>query len=167
MMHYANRAEALRTLVFVFEERGVFVTPDDLAPLAARVVVEHGDGTAAINYSPAEVLELAAELFPVLAERADCPHAWCSGERAAHASLDPAEWQHYGEFDELAPHAVLEGAISQTGSEAPAYLLTPDTGAGDLLLDATGVRALADDYERHAATLRKRARQLDALSGAQ
>lgn len=155
----------MSTLVFIFEERGVFVTPADLAPLAARVVTEHSEGGVTIDYYPTDLLELAAEMFPVLSERADCPHSWCTGEREAHSHLDPAEWQHFGEFDKLAPRAALEGTIAQSGNADPHYLLTPDTNAGDMYLDAAAVRALADDFERHAITLRERAAQLEALGG--
>lgn len=164
---FPSRAEAIDTLVFIFEEHGVFVTPADVEPLAARIVTEHADGAAEITCTVPELLTLAREFIPLMGERAECPHAWCTGARTAHASLDPSEWAHASEQDELAPGSMLLGQIHQTGAGAPSYVLDVNAAPRPPALTAADVLALADEFERHAVTLRERAAQLDACGGIQ
>lgn len=159
----ASRAEAIDTLVFIFEERGIFVTPADVEPLAVRVVTERADGVAVFECTVSELLTLAREFIPLMGERADCPLTWCTGERTAHASLDPGEWEHESENDELAPYGMLFGAIRQIGEAAPSYALDVNSGAQAPPLTAADVRGLADAYARHAIRLRDRAAALAEL----
>lgn len=159
MITFKDRAEALGDFVFMFEERGLFVTADDLAPLAAAVLTPAGNTEVSLNCSMRELNARAAQLVPEYGQPVKCEHTWCTGDRRGHASLDPAEHQHASTEDRLDARSLLVGAFRREGDDPIRYHLDADTSS-PLALTASELLTLA-------ATLQARASQLADLGGAE
>lgn len=154
-MEHASRAEAVGTLVFMFEDHGLFKTPADLEALAAEVITVHADGSAEIICTPRELIRRAGELFPELREPAECVVPWCSGDRPLHAPFMPEEIEHTSHPDRLTIGGELDGWLMQTGDGLPVYALDMSE---NVRLTGPELRALAE-------RLLERAGELDALTG--
>lgn len=94
-----------------------------------------------------------------------CLLSWCSGRSAAHAGHTPGYNSHYSPEDHFAPRGIFFGCIEQVGDAPPFYRLVPQLPPSKVLLTASETRALADEFERHAETLRGRAAQLEQFGG--
>lgn len=164
-MEFSTIAEAADYLVWALENDGVFVTPADMLPLVPQLLTLPGDGSAIITGDFSAIPQRARKLLSI-PERADCPHEWCTGDRAAHASFNPDEWEHTAPFDSLAPADMLIGTLTKVGDAAPFYTLSGESYE-EALCTVSAMLARADEFERHAVTLRERAAQLEALGGIQ
>lgn len=154
-MQFASWAEAMGSLVFMFEDHGLFKTPADLAPLAAEVLTVRADGTAELTCTALELIRRAGEMYPEMREPAACAVPWCSGDRQEHATFDPEAIEHASHPEHLTIGGGMGGWITQTGNTAPVYALDAET---TVTLTAPELRTLA-------ALLLERAGQLDTLTG--
>lgn len=142
--------------------------------LAQRLIVPRSNGTFSGSSDPGELYRLVVELGIVQnPEPITCPVPWCAGSAYEHdpRAFSPDEFEHSPRTehtDRFAPHGMLFGEFYQVGNTSPFYELHSDPPPrSKTLLTVSEVRALADDFERHAATLRERATQLEELGGMQ
>lgn len=151
---------------------GAVYDDSDVALLANRLIMPRTNGTYTGTPDPSELFTLAKAIGVLRPEPpVDCSVEWCKGTPYSHGAdgRDESEYKHESNCDALAPHEMLIGWFTQTSDLPPFYEMTSQPSPRDaaFLLTPSEVRELAEEFERHAATLRERATQLEAFGGIQ
>lgn len=168
----AVAGEVTDRLAAVATVRPVAYTAAQAEHLARQLTYPRTNGTFTGTSDPTELFRLA-EAHGILLPLATvaCRVPWCTGAANEHGGdgRTASDYDHTGEPDTLAPHDMLSGWFEQLADMPPFYRIEsqPSPPAANTLLTAAEVRALADEFEQHAATLRERATQLEQYGGIQ